>query len=517
MKKIIYYLGIVFLALIIGLNLIYTATLDNSEHIQINNNQLFYIFALISIGIFIFIITRIINFILDKEKNIKKRKILFIFFLIFYIFLNIIWCIIIRPAVVADQIHVYNLAQTFYSGNDEKFLPQLTYAGIPLIEYMQAYPQQITLAFVYNIFFRIIHFDGIEMLRILNIVGNIIIFIALYKICNQISKKYKTNKTLLLFLIITFFSLIMLSTFVYGDIPSIALCLFNVYFAMKYVDTNKYSYIVYASLLIMIAYMMRMNSLIFIIATVIYLLLAFFNNIKTNTTKKNIINILLIIIYICISILPSNLVKSYYIKKYELNKEMAYPNISFFLIAMSESSRANGWYNESIGEPALKNPIEKKEEYRDEIKDRIMYLKDNLKYTFNFYIMKIASMWTENTYSAIQNNNVDQISIGSVQFILTFHQKVLLLFMSMSSIIILIQQRKNISLELLFLITIFIGGFSFHILWEAKSRYIIPYIIILIPISSIEINITRIKEVFEKIVNRKDYKYKLLLLKSKEK
>ena len=517
MKNIIYYLGIIFLALIFGLNLIYTAILDNSEHIQINNNQLLYIFALISMGIFIFIITRIINFILDKEKNIKKRKILFIFFLIFYIFLNIIWCIIIRPAVVADQIHVYNLAQIFYSENNEGFLYQLTYAGIPLIEYIQAYPQQITLAFVYNILFRIIHFDGIEMLRVLNIVGNFIIFLALYKICNQISKKYKTNKTLLLFLIITFFSLTMLSTFVYGDIPSLALCLLNVYFAMKYVETNKYSYIIGSSLVTMIAYMMRMNSLIFIIATVIYLILAFLNNIKTNTTKKNIINVLFIIIYICISILPSNVVKLYYIKKYELNEEMAYPNTSFFLIGMSESWRANGWYNESIGELALKNPIEKKEEYKDEIKDRIMYFKNNLGYTFNFYIMKIASMWTENTYSAIQNNNVKEMSIGDLQFVLTFHQKVLLLFMSMSSIIILIQQRKNISLELLFLITIFIGGFCFHILWEAKSRYIIPYIVVLIPISSIEINITRIKENFKKMSDKKDNKYKLLQLKSKEK
>ena len=38
---------------------------------------------------------------------------------------------------------------------------------------------------------------------------------------------------------------------------------------------------------------------------------------------------------------------------------------------------------------------------------------------------------------------------------------------------------------MLFLITIFIGGFAFHILWEAKSRYIIPYIVVLIPVATI--------------------------------
>lgn len=68
---------------------------------------------------------------------------------------------------------------------------------------------------------------------------------------------------------------------------------------------------------------------------------------------------------------------------------------------------------------------------------------------------------------------------------LTFYQKVLLIITCVCSLIVLIQNRKNLSLELIFLITIFIGGFAFHVLWEAKSRYIIPYIVVLIPVSSI--------------------------------
>jgi len=69
-------------------------------------------------------------------------------------------------------------------------------------------------------------------------------------------------------------------------------------------------------------------------------------------------------------------------------------------------------------------------------------------------------------------------------------------------LIALIQNRKNISLELIFLVTIFIGGFSFHILWEAKSRYIIPYILVLIPIASISIDQMKIKEIMQKIVEK---------------
>ena len=66
--------------------------------------------------------------------------------------------------------------------------------------------------------------------------------------------------------------------------------------------------------------------------------------------------------------------------------------------------------------------------------------------------------------------------------------------------IVLIQNRKNLSLDIIFLITIFIGGFAFHILWEAKSRYIIPYIVVLIPVASISIKKfdIRLKKKFKK-------------------
>ena len=50
-----------------------------------------------------------------------------------------------------------------------------------------------------------------------------------------------------------------------------------------------------------------------------------------------------------------------------------------------------------------------------------------------------------------------------------------------------VKNRKNLSNELVLLITIFIGGVLFHTMWEMKSRYTLPYVILLIPVSSIGI------------------------------
>lgn len=492
MKRFFSIIGIIFLVIVIALNLIFTADLDASEHITISYNNIFYIIGLIVIGLIIYFVSNILNKYLYKDEKKKKlRKILFISAISIYIIADILWTIFVRAPIVGDQVHVNSMGQLFYRGYDEEIINSDTYAGIPLGEYIQAYNQQIPQAFLYSLFFRLIHIDEFGTPRVLNVIAIIVILVAIYKIGNMISKNHKVNKVRLMVLFLTFLSLPMLSTFVYGDIPSLAFALLSVYYMMKFVDYNKLKYFTLATIFSMIAYMFRMNSLIFVIATVIYLLFNLFTKITSKTVKENIINALLIVIFIVVSIVPAQIVNDYYINKYNLDKSKEYPNISYILMGMSESWRGNGWYNEDIGEPALKNPESSKEEYAEKIKDRLTYFSQNMGYTFRFYIMKLASMWSENTYSAVRLNLLHESEDDYLNVIkepLTFYQKALLILMCVCSIIVLIQNRKNLSVNVIYLLLIFMGGFAFHIIWEAKSRYIIPYIVVLIPIASIKIN-----------------------------
>lgn len=496
MRKIIYVFGILFLAIILILNLLFTAFLDSSEHITITINKLGYFWGLMLSVMIIFFITKFINQYLENNSQRKLRKTLFIFAISSYMIFMIVWIIKIKPPIVGDQGHVCDLAQTFYSENEEEYLTKMSYAGVTINRYMEAYQQQIPLAFVYSIFFKIINSPIRELIKVINIICSILIVFALYKISNILNKKYKINKSRVLTLILTFISLPMLSTFVYGDIPSIALCLYNIFFMMKYIETKTNKYIIFASICTMLAYMMRMNSLIFLIASVIYLVLNFFEEFNKKLWKEKLINILIIVIYISASIIPSSLIKTYYLDKYNLDKSKTYPNISYFLMAMEEGERCNGWYNEKIAEYALKKGKAIEKEYLNEIRNRLDYFCQNPEYVIKFYIIKIASMWTENTYSAVNVNTIDSYEfLRDIVKPLTFYQKVLLIFMSICSLIILIKNRNNISMEVIFLLTVFVGGFAFHILWEAKSRYIIPYIIVLIPIASISIeNISQNKK-----------------------
>lgn len=478
--------------IVIVLNVLFIAHLDEHEHITVSWNNFLYMIGVVILGIAMFWATKKLDKYFAKEERegkTKKRTIVLAIACAIYLVLNILWVSLVRIGVGADQVHVCNLAQTFYRGDLEEFLPNMTYAAIPLRDYVQGYTQQITLAFVFNICFKIFHTDlYVVVLRLINIVCNCLIVYALYKISQQISKKYPINKVLLFTLSLTFFPLIMLSNFIYGDVPSLALCLFSIYFMMKYTETKKWKYSLLASFFMMIAYMMRMNNLIFIIATVIYLLLNLWKEMRQKPWKENLLCLGIIGAFVVISIFPSIVVKNYYIHKLELDKSKTYPTISYFLMAMQEGPRGNGWYREETGEYALKNPEKAKEEYPDKIKERLTYLGENVGYTFRFYRDKLASMWAENTYSAVCSNiSKPNDPIQNFSYPLEFYQKAVLLVITVCSVIVMIQNRKELSLEVLFLITIFIGGFAFHILWEAKSRYIIPYIIVLMPVASIAI------------------------------
>lgn len=489
MKKIIYIIGIIFLLIVISVNLLFTTRLSNVEKTTISLNNIIYSISIIAIATIIYFIIYKTNEKIRQSNYEKIMKKLFIISLIIYFLLNILWVIFIRPGIGGDSVHVGNIAQVIYKGNDNELLNNKTYAGITLKEYMQVYSQQIPLAFVYSIIFRIIFFDEIGILRILNIVGNLLIVIATYKIAKQLSKQYKTNITLPVLLILTFIPLIMLTTFIYGDIPSLALSLFSVYFTMKYIEIKDKKYFIISAILMSIAYMMRMNSLIFIIASVIYMLLNILKEFNKNELKQTFISVSIIITFIIISIIPSIGIEKYYFNKYDLDKNKIYPKSGFILMAMEESWRGNGWYNEEIAEPILRQESNIKEQNNKKIKKRLDYLSKNIGYTFKFYTKKITSMWSENTYSAFFNNKIENKEVlEKGKDIVAFYQKVSLLLITSSSIIIIIQNRKKLSLEIIFLLTIFIGGFAFHILWEAKSRYIIPYIIVLIPITALEID-----------------------------
>ena len=274
--------------------------------------------------------------------------------------------------------------------------------------------------------------------------------------------------------------------------------------------------------------------------------------------KSNIIKIIFGIIIICIlSISPINIIKKYMESKYpdDIVLNRSHPLVSYLLMGARTKIdyASHGWWsaeiielwNKYIGENTAKTKEElrtyletvkkdgsgfeklKKEQWKEYFELIKNYIKKP-NTMFDFYSEKILSMWTETTFQSIWTNDVmfrmkiydakvlgrtsKELYFGNTREIYQEYCKALIILIYFGAFIEILNNRKIIkdgeekynidnrfiNMEKLYLTIIFLGGFAFHILWEAKSRYIIPYVIILFPLATGLIDVI----INNKIVNK---------------
>lgn len=486
-NQLIAIIGVILLAIVLIENTIFTSILsdDISEHVNIFFTGIFNLAITLFISIGIYTICSK----LSKLKINKKVEIIILaIFLLIYLIMQIIWINYRNLKPVGDQLSAYETAKILYESDGQEFANS---------EYMEKCSNQITLSFIWSKIFSICSSSNYKIIQYMNAVMNVVSVIVIVLIIEQISKKYKTNKWLGVILIGTFISIPLLATFVYGDYSSLAFSLLSIYFIMKYGENEKIRYVIISGILMAISYILRMNNLIFIIAISIYMFLEIIK--KKRILKEWIIKTMLIICFLLITLLPATLIRENIAKKFELNLSNSIPTTCFLYMGMTDGYRQSGWYNDNGAWAWTKPAKEANEMYKQGIKERMTYFLHNPVDLVKFYAKKTTSMWAENTYASIWYNNSFNISepnkneekdmfLISKKSSIILYQKALILIIFAISIIVIIQNRKNLSNEVILLLTIFIGGFLFHIMWEAKSRYIIPYIVVLIPLATIYIN-----------------------------
>ena len=275
--------------------------------------------------------------------------------------------------------------------------------------------------------------------------------------------------------------------------------------------------------------------------------------------KSNIIKIIFGIIIICIlSISPMNIIKKYMESKYpdDIVLNRSHPLVSYLLMGARTKIdyASHGWWsaeiielwNKYIGENTAKTKEElrtyletvkkdgsgfeklKKEQWKEYFELIKNYIKKP-NTMFDFYSEKILSMWTETTFQSIWTNDVmfrmkiydakvlgrtsKELYFGNTREIYQEYCKALIILIYFGAFIEIVNNIRNLNkrkqkynvddkllnIEKLYLVIIFLGGFAFHILWEAKSRYIIPYVIILFPLATGLIDVIINNKIINKI------------------
>lgn len=505
-KNIAWIIATILLSIVFLSNLFFTAKIDIYEIVTVNYSSfLSMLICLVIVALISFISNKI-----EKKCSTKIKIILLILVLAACFIFQILWINVRKAKPCWDQWYVYDMAAHF-SDIDYRYAYK---------DYYEKCPHQLGIVTFYVIIFKIFNTTDVSVLQYINALANVFTILGIILISKIIEKKYKTNKTKTLIASLLFTAVPLLSTFIYGDILAISFCTFATYFIMQYGNTRKTDYAIYSALCMLVACLVRKNSLIFLIAILIYVILCLLEEKKFNI-KNAVKTAGIIVIFLVMFSGPNKLIKNYWQQKLNLNFENELPAEIYLSYGINESERAPGWYNSGIHMKAKELESSAKVYGQKLVKRRLkIFLKNPLDF-FDFYIRKERAMWTENTYASFLYNNsaniwdfsyqngtqhqkVDKV-LEKVENVAIILNKTVIILAFGNAIITLIRYRGKISKDVLLLAIIFTGGFIFQMMWEAKSRYIIPYIIILFPFIGID-NTECIKEKIYKIKGRNSIK-----------
>ena len=393
-----------------------------------------------------------------------------------------------RLVPAADSYSVYAIAEAFAEGNLAAIQPTGN-------TYLSYYPQQIGLIAYYELIIRLwkllpISTPAYHIIKFINILLACIIILFQHRIVALITKSYKVQ-VLYLLLAMGNLPLIFYTSFVYGEIPSFAFFTVGLYYLLAYeYNESKLSFLLLSGATLTLSVMLRKNTLILIIAVLLGVL---FHWIKTHKHTLGVYGILVGIL--AVGILPAT--QQFYelrADNYLLPGVSAY---SYFAMGMQESPRGNGWYNgfnfNTYRDTGLDNELTDTLS-QEAIQERLEAFSANPAYAASFYRDKILSQWTDGSFasrqaivSAFGNREGIAASLfdGSLGKIFTEYCNIYQTIIYCCVLIFLIRNRHSLNLPVYIGIIGIIGGFLFHIIWEANSRYILAYWLLMMPYAAI--------------------------------
>lgn len=381
----------------------------------------------------------------------------------------------------ADQIQVYSAAMCFSRGEYTYLVP----GG-----YIEMYPQQLGYVAYLQILFRIFGRENFQIVQVINcfLIGGV-----QYCINNIAALLTEDTRARLLSEVLTLLCvpLFLMGSWVYGDIPSLFFAAISADCFLKVCVNGERITRLHRTLLIcgmllasVTAVLFRKNMWILVISLTIA------GGIYAVESKKKSV-LIGILVTILLSAAVGNVIEYRYetVSQHEIN---GLPAIMWIAMGITEGESKPGWFNNfSVpvyyesgfnSEIAAARAVE-------QIQARMDYFMQNPVYMLSFYKRKIATQWNEPSFATMELMEVDRGERAKgVSAWLLKHQGGVRIFLSVWQNIIYLgalfycffaAKQKTLSKNIMLIY--FIGGFLFSILWEANSRYIMPYVLFVIP------------------------------------
>ena len=399
----------------------------------------------------------------------------------FVIGVSILWTAVSHTYLEADQKAVSWVSWLISQNNFLFFEPG---------KYMQVYPNQLGLAAILEVLYRLAGEENYKLFMYVTAVSNGAVVYLLYKITDRFFESRKIN-CLVLLLSMGCIHMMLYTTFIYGIMLGLALALASflmLWYALEEKRSGKerLCYLILSAVFIGASILVKNNYSIFLVAMVLLLL---YKALERKKLQPLVMALLLILIS---SLMGKGLTVFYEVRSGQtITKGM--PKTLWIAMGMQEGERAEGWYNEFNYDTFLNSGCDADKSdaiAREAIQKSLKKFASDPLYALTFYYKKTVSQWNEPTYAALWVNQfhkgdfskiVQSIYDGKLYVVLHEYMNIYqgLIFAAVS--VCLYIRRKSWKPEQLFLMLVILGGFAFHTIWEAKSQYIFPYFVSMLP------------------------------------
>ena len=328
---------------------------------------------------------------LEDDKFFLKLKsgLLVAIFLI-----SFFWVIISQVVPASDQLDVMSVAFDIRKGDYHSLEP----GG-----YLERCNNQTGLVMLEYFIGAVIGDYNILGLQIINCFG----IVFLYKKLIDIIVKCGCSKMVQLSTLIcgiVFIPFHMYAAFVYGTIWSVALAFAAVDAQLRFIKGNRWIDLVLCAVLIGIAYEVKNNVIIILIAMIIYGCTLFIKDFKT------LIRGIAICLGICLSFVFFNKLPEMFIyEKTGYKLEQGISPWAYVAMGLQDDGHAPGWsngYNYTTYEELGYSRTAQSLQAKADIANSLAVYKANKRMAFEFFSQKIASMWTEPTYQSFWINQI---------------------------------------------------------------------------------------------------------------
>lgn len=442
-----------------------------------------------------------IIYLVIKSKQIRKMNIQK-FALAYSVFICLFIVLLFRCVVTCDSALVSDAVVGFLQNN---------YHAFEQGEYFYRYSFQVGFAAVLELVYSIFGLENFIAFQMVNILSIYVILKMLGKITAELFEDENIRRIEAI-LSMGMLPLFLFSTFVYGDIIGWGFGISGIYFMIRYLKAGRWQDILKMSALLSAGVLVKSNINILVVAAVI----AVFLHVIQNKRYKMLLWIPAIVL---ISQAGTWGVEGLYAARAGMDQfPEGIPKIAWIAMSMQEGDEggyACGWYNAYNWNIYEENQFDQAlttQACVENLKQSLEKFWREKRFAVDFFYKKFTSQWNAPTFQAMITNewnsrHVKNLSPLAEFFIYGAGREIFYQIMNVYHFLMFLctgiycfRFRRNWSTERAYFSLNIFGGFLFHMLWEAQSRYILGYFVLMLPLAAFGIDeiLKKIDKILEK-------------------